>query len=47
MIKSILFTYKPYTKQEKAKAILFDGVSADSFVLANVFDGVEYYKKIK
>jgi hypothetical protein len=47
MVKYILFTYTPYTEKEKAKAILFNGANYDDFVLANVFDGVKYYKKVK
>lgn len=39
--------YKPYTKEEKAKAILFEGISADAFVPVFVFDGKQYYKRIK
>lgn len=36
-----------YSQQEKARAILFGGVSADSFVPAFIFDGKKYFKRIK
>ena len=38
---------KVYTKQERARAVLFDGVPLDSFALAFVWGGVPYYKKTK
>ena len=39
--------YIPYTKEEKAKAILFNGVDPDAFVPAFNIDGTQYYKRIK
>lgn len=36
-----------FSKKEKSHEILFNGVSADAFVPAFVFDGIQYYKKIK
>ena len=47
MVKYILFTYTPYTEKEKARAILFNGANYNDFVLANIFNGVKYYKKVK
>lgn len=42
----ILCGFKPYTKEEKAKAILFDGVSPDAFVTAFELNEKVYYKKV-
>lgn len=36
-----------YSRKEKAHEILFNGVSTDAFVPAFVFNGIEYFKKIK
>lgn len=36
-----------YSKQEKAHEILFNGISADAFIPAFVFEGVQYFKRIK
>lgn len=36
-----------YSQQERAKEILFNKVSAKAFVPAFVFDGTQYYKRIK
>ena len=47
MVKYILFSYTPYTEKERAKAILFNNANFEDFVLANIFDGVKYYKKVK
>ena len=47
MVKYILFSYTPYTEKERAKAILFENDNFDDFVLANIFEGVKYYKKVK
>lgn len=47
MVKYILFSYTPYIEKERAKAILFNNANIDDFVLANIFEGVKYYKKVK
>lgn len=47
MIKSIWLNYTPYTKEEKAKEILFKGANPKNFVFAFTFDGKDYFKKIK
>lgn len=47
MVKYILFSYTPYTEKERAKAILFNNANINDFILANIFDGVKYYKKVK
>ena len=36
-----------YSRQEKAREILFNKVSPKEFVLAFEFDGKEYYRKVK
>ena len=36
-----------YSQQERAKEILFNKVSAKAFVPAFVFEGTQYYKRIK
>ena len=47
MIKFIWCNYTPYTKEERARAILFEGASAEEFAPVFVWDGVQYFKKIK
>lgn len=36
-----------YSQQERAHEILFNNVSAEEFIPTFVFDGIQYYKKIK
>lgn len=36
-----------YTKEERAKAILIDRVDPDAFVPVFVFDGKQYYRRVK
>ena len=36
-----------YSDKERAKEILFNNVCADAFIPTFVFDGIQYYKKIK
>ena len=36
-----------YSRKEKAHEILFNGASAKEFIPAFVFEGVEYFKRIK
>lgn len=36
-----------YSKKEKAHEILFNNVSANAFVPAFVFEGIQYFRKIK
>lgn len=43
----VIYGKDVYSKQEKAREILLNNVSADAFVPTFVFDGVQYYKKIK
>lgn len=47
MITGVLCGRNTYSQQERARAILFGGVSADSFVPSFIFDGKMYYKRIK
>lgn len=47
MVKFIWCNYTPYTKEEKAREILFKGANSADFVEAFVWDGVQYFKKIK
>lgn len=35
-----------YSKEERARAVLLGGCSLDAFVLAFVWCGVPYYKKV-
>lgn len=41
-----LTTFKTYTRQQRAAAVLFNGANVTDFVKVLEVDGVEYFKKI-
>lgn len=43
----ILCNYTPYTEKERAKAILFNNIPLDAFIPVFVFNGIQYYKRVK
>ena len=47
MIKFIWCNYNAISQKERARAILFEGASAEEFAPVFVWDGVQYFKKIK
>ena len=42
-----LTTFKTYTEQQRAKAILFEGAGLNDFECVLVVNGQKYFKKIK
>lgn len=47
MVTGVWCNYNAVSQQERARAILFEGANPAEFVPVFVFDGKQYYKRIK
>lgn len=47
MIKSIWCNYNAVSQEERAKAILFGGADPKEFVPMFIWEGKQYYKRIR
>ena len=47
MIKSIWCNYNAVSQEERAKAILFGGANPQEFVPMFIWEGKQYYKRIR